>query len=73
MAEFNLSEKLVNKLKKGTGGYAGKGLRADYAEAKDIKEFIKKEFELINKLILGRMREEDFWRERGKLAGSKLS
>ena len=36
-------EKIDNKLKKGTGGYAGKGLRADYVELKegDVTEGIE--------------------------------
>ena len=66
--EFNLSEKIW----KVVSDPSSSNYDLDVADLKDIKEFIKRERELINKLILGRIREEDFWRERGKLAGPKL-
>lgn len=44
----SLRGKVVNKLKRGTGGFAGKGQRADYVETIDVerccldKEIVKK-------------------------------
>jgi len=37
-------DKIINKLKKGTGGYAGKGLRSNYVEMCDIEEILDKHY-----------------------------
>ncbi len=51
IGEFpSLKGKIHNKLKKGTGGYAGRGIRADYVELVDVRECCIDKQEAIKKI-----------------------
>jgi len=64
MEEFNLTEKREEAC-----GYLDEAIV--YSE-KDVKEFIKREYILIEDLCLGKIKIEEFWEKRKELAGDKL-
>lgn len=68
--EFNLSEKINWKDCGGCNGECYDDI--EFCETKDIKEFIKMDWELILNYIAGRISVNELTTKRDKLAGPKL-